>query len=611
MDDIVKLAYDQYEESENITQHWRMQAKDDLAFAAGDQWDPMVSRWRTQDRRPMLTVDRIEPAIALIVGNQRRNDIAIKVVQRGLADGKFRSIDGATECSQSDLYNGLVREIQQRSHFDSVMSTAFEHMVQCGVGAWTVETEYEEGLTFDQRIKIGRVLNPLSIYPDVSSRWAGPPQYGHIVEMLSEDEYRNKYGEEAMGGFSGDVRSTTLRTGVMISQWYNIEKEMVRIEMIRTEEGKIIVLEAKDAKILKDTGMRIELLRKREMAKNKVFRRIINGSEVLEESIWPGQYLPMITLFGPESVTDGQLDWRGIVRKAKDPQRLYNYARSTVAEMMGAAPKAPYMVTDEMVRDYEDEWAQASVGNKPYIRFRPDPRMSGAMPARQQMSYPQGFAEEARVAADDIKAVTKVWDASLGARSNETSGRAILARQSESDMGNYWFTDALMLGVEQTGIVLVDALPGVLDGTRTVMPRGKDGTQTAYVINDGEQNRLTKIECGVEVIAGPAFATARQEAVTNMAEMGRVAPKMMEIAADIWMRNQDWPGADEIADRLKKAVPPQFLDDSDPLKQVAMLKQELQMAKTLVAKFMQERGEPLPDGFQNAGMQQQAPNVPA
>lgn len=593
MDDIVKLANEQYEESERLTNRWRILARDDIAFAAGDQWDPQVARWRAQDMRPMLTIDRIEAAVSLIVGQQKANDLEIKVALKSANQRDFRSVDGQATMAYHDVLAGLVREIQQRSSFDSVMSTAFEHMVVCGLGAWTVDTEYAPGLTFDQQMLIRKVINPLSVYPDVAARWMRLPRYTHIVETMTADEYRAKFGEQALGGFAGDVQSSSTRDGVMLSQWYTVEQQMVPIVLVRDPLGNVQTLRKDELKKLCQCGAQFEVIREREYSENTVYRRLINGSEVLEETKWPGRLLPVVTLFGVETVHDGEINWRGIVRKAKDPQRVYNLYRSAVAEMMGAAPKSPWMVTDEMIRDYEDEWAAATIGNKPYMRFRPDPRLPGGVPQRNQLAYPSGFAQEAMIAADDIKATTKVWDASLGARSNETSGSAIRARQSESSMGNYWFADALINAVEYTGHVIIDAIPGVYDNSRDIMIRKRDGEQVEIRINTDESNSIDRVEAGIEVTTGPAFSTQRQEAASAMTELARVAPEMMKIGGDIWIRNQDWPGADELADRVKKTIPPQLLDDGDPLKMVATLQQQLQAANGLLAKLMGQAGDPV------------------
>lgn len=586
MDDLAKLALEQIQESEKLTTDWRKEAEIDLAFAAGDQWPKSVRDYRERNRLPVLTIDRIEPAVAKIVGEHRKNDVAVKAIKADnppiiLPDGKPLAYD--------EFINGLMRSIHHDSMGEYVVSTAFEHMCLCGVGAWYLQKQYDEGYTFDQEIRMKRVLNPLSVYGDVAGRWEDRMRYAHIVESLTETEYRERFKESPPGGINVSTDGMIPKDGVLLSLWHNLETRKEKIVMARLADGTVQVLPKDSVKDIPG----IEVIREREAEMYSVKRYLTNGHEILEETEWPGSIIPVFILYGQESVIGTNINWRGIVRKARDPQRMYNYYRSTVAEMLGAAPKAPYIGTAAMFRGHESEWASANTGERTYLTFEPDPSAPGASPQRNQMDYPQGLDREALISSDDIKAVTKIHDASLGARSNETSGKAIRARQMEADMGNYWYLDNFLQCMDLMGRCLLQAIPKIYDGTRKVYIRSEDGKITRVLINqrgpDGIINQVLPDEMGVEVITGPAFTTMREEGAAAMVDMAQAYKPLMEIAGDEVMGLQDIPGADRIAERIKRhiaKVSPHVLDDSDPMRQVGELQQQLAQMQQQLAQLM-------------------------
>jgi len=601
-DAIIKEALEQFSEAQELTGDWRKVAETDLRFANGDQWPEELRAWRESQRLPCLTIDRLDGAISQLVGDQRQNDLAVKVVSKSLEANDLTTADKST-ISEGDFISGLVRDIQRRSRFEWVQALSFEHAVQCGLGGWYLDTEYSAPDSFDQHIAIRRIPNPLSIYPDARN-WATTDgmEYGFVIDHFTQEAFKKAY-PKANGSFEAadEWGCDEVRTAI----WWKREYTSDTLIQLRLPTGDIITALQTDLDILPPPEGS-EQLNERKTRTAKVMRRVITANEVLEETEWPGRYVPLSLVVGHESWLDGRLDWSGMVRKAKDPQMLYNLNRSSVAEIMGGAPKVPYILTAEQVRGHEKMWAGANVGNKPYLLINPDPKAPG-WPQRQQIAYPEGFAREAIVAAGDVMAVTKIHEASLGQRSNETSGVAIQARQREGDTGNYIFTDNLLLAVEETGRIIVDAIPRVYDSTRVVTSRSRDGTTTAVHLNSpepgGVRNRLTG-KYDTEVTAGPAFGTARQESVAAITSLAQAAPQLLQVGADIWVGNMDWPGADELAARLKKLVPPELLAEGKgqkPEQQMAQMQaaiqqmqQQLQQAQQMAeqaAQALQQTGK--------------------
>lgn len=209
-----------------------------------------------------------------------------------------------------------------------------------------------------------------------------------------------------------------------------------------------------------------------------------------------------------------------------------------------------------------------------------------------------------------------LYDASLGARSNETSGRAIMARQREGDVSTFHFIDNLSRAIRHGGRILIDLIPKVYSGERIVRVLGYDGTPQNVRLGAGQgdtasgateagagQDQATPIDPAtgqampvppnmrfdgvydlavgkydLVVEAGPSFSTRRQEAAEQMTEFVRAFPQAAPVLGDLMAKNMDWPGADEIAARLKRLLPPQALEDGGLPPEVQEKMQEMGQA---------------------------------
>jgi hypothetical protein len=205
------------------------------------------------------------------------------------------------------------------------------------------------------------------------------------------------------------------------------------------------------------------------------------------------------------------------------------------------------------------------------------------------------------LAADDLKATTGIYDASLGKQSNETSGIAIQRRNVQAQTSNFHFTDNLSTSIRFEGKILVDLIPKIYDAPRTARIIGEDGNQKLVKVNapftDPETGKtlLYRLDVGkydVTVDVGPSYASKRQEAAASMLELSKAYPQIMQIAGDLLAKNMDWPGATEIAERLKKTVPPNLLGESDnkgpqqiPPELQAQMQQRDQLIEQLTAKL--------------------------
>jgi hypothetical protein len=321
---------------------------------------------------------------------------------------------------------------------------------------------------------------------------------------------------------------------------------------------------------------------------------LMDGTQELEKPRdWAGRYIPVVSTYGPEEVTRGLPQYRSLIRYAKDPQRMYNFWTTQITEKIALAPKAPYIGTAKMFSKHKKAWAQSNTSNAAYLAFTPDKESSLDRPTREPpAALNVAEIEQRNQASDDIKATTGLYDASLGNRSNETSGRAILARQREGDVATFPWMDNLSRSIEHTGRILIDLIPRIYDTQRQVRVLGIDGSDKIVPINQpfrtnaGEirVHDLSKGKYDIEVTVGPSYTTKRLEAADSIMAFIQSMPNAAPMVADLVAQNMDWPFADEIAKRLKTMLPPELQEADD-------LTAEEQMAKEQMEAMAQQKME--------------------
>jgi uncharacterized protein with GYD domain len=264
---------------------------------------------------------------------------------------------------------------------------------------------------------------------------------------------------------------------------------------------------------------------------------------------------------------------------------MYNYWASQEAEMLALAPKAPFIGYAGQFEGYEQQWKTANTNNWPYLEVNPDVTdgQGQVLPKPERAQPPMassGLLQAKAGASEDIKSATGQYNASLGMTSNERSGKAILARQREADVGTYHYVDNLARAIRFLGRQLVDLIPKIYDTERIARIIGEDGESSTVKMNPMQPEAVKKIvdEVGtviekiynpsvgkydVCVVTGPGYATKRQEALESMAELLQGNPQLWQVAGDLFVKNMDWPGAQELAKRFQKTLDPKVLADED------------------------------------------------
>jgi hypothetical protein len=572
---------------------------DDLRFMAGspdNQWqwpaDVLSTRGSVQGQtinaRPCLTINKLPQHVRQVTNEQRQNRPSPKVIPA----------DDNADVAVAEIFDGIIRHIEYMSDADVAYDTACDNQVIYGEGYIRILTEYTRDDSFDQDLKIGRIRNSFSVYmdPTIQDPCGSDAKWCFITEDLLKAEYERMFPD-------AQPISSILARGIgdqALSMW--LSENTIRIaeyfyvdyvpSTLNLYPGNITMFDGtpQDAKLRAMFG---QPLRSRKADRKRVMWLKTNGYEVLEEREWAGKWIPVVRVVGNEFEVDGRMFVSGLVRNAKDAQRMYNYWVSQEAEMLALAPKAPFIGYGGQFEGYEMQWKTANTTNWPYLEVNPDVQdgAGNVLPLPQRATPPMaqtGLIQAKMGAAEDIKATTGQYNASLGQQGNERSGRAILARQQEGDTGTYHFVDNLGRAIRYVSRQLVDMIPKIYDTQRIARIIGVDGEVGMAKINPMQPEPVKKIvdQAGtvlekiynpsvgvydVVVTTGPSYLTKRQEAVEAMANILQTSPQLWEVAGDLFIKNMDWPGAQEMAARFKKIIDPKVLaeDDKSPELQAA------------------------------------------
>lgn len=539
----------------------REKVVEDKKFSAGEQWDPQVLEERSG--LPCLVINTIPQFTAQVIGDWRENRNGVKVVPSENGDADVASIRG-----------DLIRSIEQQSKADRVYDSAFESMIQCGDGAYQIAVDYAGEDVFDQDILIKPIDDVLSTVWDRMSVDPTGADANHVYvdELYPRKEFKKLWpqadptelGRDQMHamGVEGWVNTDTIR---VTAHW----RMLIRHKLIvmfadgsmhfvsDKTDGELEELGAKHGKPVKS---RIAPCRYAQM-------HLVTGFKILAG---PFEYrltrLPIIRMSGRVINVNGRRVRHGMVRDMKDPARLRNFWRSVAAEQLGYAPKAQWIGPESAFEGREAAFRKAHLSRDPLLIYNDD---ASAPPERVEPPAPQAaILNEAAMNAQDMKDVTGIHDASLGIKSNETSGKAIMARQREGDVANITYHDNGNAAILEGGDVINQLIGQIYDGTRTVRLVGEDEAVRLVRINDPMDPASPDLSIGnydVAITTGASYTTRRVEAADAMMQAIQVFPELMQVAGDIIVKAQDWPGADQLAERLRKTIPPNLLiGEKDP-----------------------------------------------
>jgi len=569
-DDLLKEAKKRLEAAWEHDKENRDEAIHDLRFLAGDQWPEDIRQQRETQGRPCLTLDHLTQYKNQVVNDIRQAKIGIKAV----------GVDDETDPELAEIYTGIMRDVQHQNSAQHVYSQAADGAVSCGIGHFRFDTAYANEQTFEQEIKIKNIPYPLAVYWDPASVLPdrSDAMWCFVVDFMPMITFEDRYPKahkadiDVPGDYAGSFRWAT-REGVLIAEYWCKKPRKKRIAGF--EDGSTLDITDIPEDIL---AMLPPITQEREAEGFKVEQALITGMEVLDgPNKWAGSHIPIIPIVGTEVCLEKKTVRMGLIRLARDGQQLYNYWRSAAAELIALAPKAKWLVTAKQIQGRTAEWDKMHLSPKPYAVYTPDEKAQQTAPQLvPPPEPPAAIWQEAALVVDDIKASMGMYDASVGAKSNETSGVAIRQRQQEGDVSTYHFSDNLTRSLEHAGKVMIDLIGKVYDSERAVRIMGEDDQHEYIRINtaamdvDGTPVLLNDLSQGrfdVRVSIGPSYTTQRLEAADSMLEYIKADPQAVPFIRDKIVKNLDWPGADEIAERLKRTIPAEVLGEDAPQQQ--------------------------------------------
>jgi hypothetical protein len=530
----------------------------EFAFLPDSQWDDWMTK--TREGRPMYTVNKVRQSMKQITNDQRQNRPQAKV--RAEEDG---------DVELAEVRQGLIRNIDSKLDAQRAVDTAFQFAVGGGFGVWRLTTSYQDDGGFDQVIQREEIANPYSVVWDPSSRKKDrrDARYAFVDAQWARSAFKARYPEARMVSVG---QATDTNKGwwdeheVTVSEyWY---KKVETVEIVLMSDGSVYDVDDKFKQVSDDLALQgIREQRRRFHEREKVWHCIVSGAEILEgPNEWAGRFIPLVPVWGELLTLKDKERFFGAVRFAKDAQRMYNYERSTFIEVLADQPYSPFMADASSIEGYEGQYQSMRTKRPPVLLYNAQPNApNGGKPSREAPpAFPAALANAAQISSDDIKAATGIYDASLGNRSNETSGKAIIARQREGDVANFDYIDNLAYALKYDFEVVNDLITSVYDTERQVRIIGEDGAEKVVRVNKrildeqtGQPVTLNDMSQGrfdIAVTVGPSYTTQRMETAEAMQGLVQIPGPAGMIAQYAMFKALDAPGMEEAVKAYRRIL---------------------------------------------------------
>lgn len=613
---ILAQARKRFREASDFWQPIYELGRDDLRFYWGDQWPADDRNARAQARRPCLELNQCTSIVAQITNEEKQSRPAISI----------NPVGNGADVDTAQIIEGLCRHVEQISNAYQAYDNAFEHATIHGFGCFRLRTEYISPDSLDQEIVIDMIEDPFTVFLDPGSRRKDrrDARYGFIVYDLTKEQFEDEFpGKSPIGlmdfASSGDAHEGYYNTGVVRVVEYYWKEER--------QERSILLADATTWKPLNEIGLHEPIYLHpnsgkpmvKTITKPQVKWAKLSGADILEETDLPGDTIPIIPVWGRVKVIDGRRCVKGVIRDLKDAQRAYNFDRTSLVETNNLVPKSQWLATPEQIESYEQLYQQANIRNLSVLYYNAVKDGTGQpLPMPQRLTASPAIAhlvQAIQLDVQDLQQIPGIYKPQLGeAQTSSQSGKAILAVQRQGENSNFDFGDELKAAIELEARIMLDWIPFYYDAPRAQRIINPDNTHTVVNINqiirrpDGTielnakgQPKIYDLTVGrYDVVATVAasFATRRKEFVESVLNLVQAAPNVAPYIMDLVVRNMDWPGAEEIADRIKKMLPPQLLDDpnsQEPIpanakaqiqsltQQVQQLGQMLQQSQQIIA----------------------------
>jgi hypothetical protein len=615
---ILREARERFKYAEEVDGENRKNQLEDTRFVyeKGAQWDRDTKKARKNAGMESLEFNQLRAFVAQVVNDMRQ----------GRPGVRFSPASGDASDKVAELKQDLVRGIELKSDAESAYDTGFQHAVIGGAGYWRVRTDYESRKSFNQCIKIDRIADPqcVRLDPDYQNPDGSDVQWGFVISKMKKPDYERKYKDKPLSWQPTADTDLWYPAGedetVFVADYYRLVTEDA--DLVLLSDGSVKWADELEA-LLKEgvlpPGVTVQKERKGERVRCEWYT-LGGGEQVLEKHEWRGAYVPIVLVAGDEIVIDGKRIRQGLIRHAREPQQMYNYAMSNAAHRLALTPLSPWVAPVEAIKGYEHLYDNAN--KVPYsvlpYHAHDDEGNQLPPPARQPGSdIDAGFVNFAQLMTQQVRATIGMFEDALGMRGQAQSGRAILAREKQGDNATFHFVDNLRRAIQHTGRVIDDLIPYYYDTERLVPLVAQDGTQRLETVNQqvaapapdeqgvvqfvtNPENDLTRGEYAVSVEAGPSYATKKEETRATLVELFQAFPPAAQVLGDYLVRVIDMPDAQDAAERLKALLPPQIQQmeaakkegkappDPQMLMQMQQMQAQIQQAGQMIAQLQQE-----------------------
>nr|GAT42297.1 predicted protein [Mycena chlorophos] len=563
-----------YEWGYSFNEHNIIAGKDDAKFITGEgQWDPVVRQRRIAEKKPTLTFNRLVAFLAQVIGDRLMNETEIRVLP-----------DKGSEKEIANIREGLIRNIFKNSNAEFARQEAAKYQVIGGQGAFYLSVNYCSDDVFEQELRINAVYDPYAaVFDPLGIEPSGKDcQWAFVGEDIPAEEYRARWPNASETSFmdanhwnqSGFwLQEDTVR---IVNYWRMVTSGFKTLALYRdgTVHDITDMEEYEYSPFIASYPDGEPYIR--EVPKRFCQLYICSGNEILEG---PYNYncssIPLYRVPGWE-VNDGERVYRwGLIRHLKDPQRLHNYWRSTVAEQLVAAPRNKWLVTPDAIKGHEAKWRRSPVSSDPFLYYNDGETTPVHVPPP---GIDAALVNEAGASTQDLKDISNLHEAALGMPSNEVSGVAITKRNSVSDVGTYIYTDRARMADERCAYNINELIPDYYDTMRTETVMGADNKLSTVVLND-PSNPMSNVTIGrynVTVTVGPASQTRRTLAAEQMMSFVNAAPQIAGSVMDLIAEAQDWPQSIEFARRFKMLLPQGMVPEDEMTPEMVAMQQAKQ-----------------------------------
>jgi hypothetical protein len=559
-----------------------------VKFRSGQHWgsNGLSGTGDTTERLEMV-IDRLNPMISQTINAYRKSPLSMRVRPKG---------NGASK-KVADLIEGHLRDIEQQSEADQAYCVALDQAVAHGLGYFRLVREYEDPRSFQQVLRIRAVYNRFAVYMDPASvHPAGlDAEFAFLIDRWPTSKFMQWYdvSPQELTLFCGDDGTWRTDAEVQLAEYYY--KTYETQELVQLPNGTVL-----PTKGMQDVDPTWPT---RETRIPTVHWVKMAGNAVLERTVWPGTYIPIIRVEGQRLNVNGQDQRTGMVQAGRDAQVSVDVYSTMEATAIMAAPKSPWLLYAEQISGYERFWNQANDPTLPYLLHKavvvngqllPPPQRTVVEPAIQAITQAKVLAQA------DLQATVGMFEASMGAPSNERSGVAIDKRKVESEGTNYGFTANLAWSIRALGTMCVEILPKLKSGPGELRQVSPDGTVKSTPINQPYQDEQGQTqahflsqgayECVIS--SGPSYETSRLQVADKLGTvLGAVQPEIQRYFLDTWAASLDFPGSEDLAARLKTLVPPEALaasEQQDPRTQLVTLQNQVKQATDALQAMQQQ-----------------------